>query len=33
VVPVGTALGQPVADPLLSPDVPAPDYLARISIG
>jgi nitroimidazol reductase NimA-like FMN-containing flavoprotein (pyridoxamine 5'-phosphate oxidase superfamily) len=33
VVPVTTAVGAPQADPLLSPDTPAPDYLARISIG
>ncbi len=33
VVPVTTAIGQPEADPLLSPDIPAPAYLGRISIG
>jgi len=33
VVPVSTAIGAPQADPLLSPDIPAPDYLARLSIG
>ena len=33
VVPVSTAIGAPQADPLLSPDIAAPDYLARISIG
>ena len=33
VVPVATVIGQPDVDPLLAPDIPAPDYLARISIG
>ena len=33
VVPVSTVIGRPQADPVLSPDIPEPDYLARISIG
>ena len=33
VVPVTTTLGRAEADPLLSPDVPAPAYLGQISIG
>jgi nitroimidazol reductase NimA-like FMN-containing flavoprotein (pyridoxamine 5'-phosphate oxidase superfamily) len=33
VVPVTTTIGEAEADPLLSPDIPAPDYLERISIG
>ena len=33
VVPVTTAVGGPQPDPRLSPDIPAPDYLARISLG
>lgn len=33
VVPVATVLGQPEADPLLAPDIPAPAYLQDISIG
>jgi hypothetical protein len=33
VVPVTTILGEAEADPLLSPDIPAPDYLGQITIG
>lgn len=33
VVPVATVLGRPEADPLLSPDIPAPAYLDEITIG
>jgi len=33
VVPVATVIGEAEADPLLSPDIPAPDYLTRIAIG
>ena len=33
VVPVTTTIGQPEADPLLSPDTPQPAYLGQISIG
>jgi nitroimidazol reductase NimA-like FMN-containing flavoprotein (pyridoxamine 5'-phosphate oxidase superfamily) len=33
VVPVTTSIGAPEADPLLTPGIPAPDYLRRIAIG
>ena len=33
VVPVATTLGEAEADPVLSPDIPAPDYLGQITIG
>lgn len=33
VVPVTTSIGAPEADPLLAPEIPAPDYLRRIAIG
>ncbi|MDX1425297.1 MAG: pyridoxamine 5'-phosphate oxidase family protein [Kiloniellales bacterium] len=33
VVPVASVLGRPEADPLLSPEIPEPDYLRHISIG
>ena len=33
VVPMTTVVGKPEADPLLSPDIREPDYLAGISIG
>ncbi len=33
VVPVGTVIGRPEADPLLAPEIAPPDYLAEISVG